>query len=193
LTRPDNTGGKLHPEFTAAATRKEPGMTGAEVVTASAGDEDVVLDILRSAGAAGPGNRASTWGHEFPDVIRDLPAGLVHLARLDGRPVATFVLRWADERVWGPDEGEAGYLHRLATHPDVAGRGIGGQLIAVAADLTRERGRRWLRLDCDRDNQRLRAYYEALGFAHAGDVDCLPRSTRPGYRAASRYERAING
>jgi len=55
------------------------------------------------------------------------------------------------------------------------------------------RGRRWLRLDGDRDNERLRAYYEAPGFAHAGDVDCLPRSTRPGCRAASRYERAING
>jgi len=168
-------------------------MTGVEVVTASARDEDAVVGILRSASMAGSGARASTWGGEFPDVVRDLPAGLVHLARLDGRPVATFVLRWSDERVWGPDDGEAGYLHRLATHPDVAGRGIGAQLIAVAAGLTRERGRGWLRLDCDRDNQRLRAYYEAQGFAHAGDVDCLPRTTRPGYRAASRYERAING
>jgi hypothetical protein len=73
----------------------------------------------------------------------------------------------------------------------VAGRGIGAQLIAAAGDLTRACGRRWLRLDCDRDNERLRAYYEGLGFAHAGDVDCLPRTTRPGYRAASRYQRAI--
>jgi hypothetical protein len=47
-------------------------MTGVEVVTASDGDKDVVLDILRSASTAGPGNRASTWGREFPDVIRDL-------------------------------------------------------------------------------------------------------------------------
>jgi GNAT superfamily N-acetyltransferase len=167
-------------------------MTRVEVVTASAGDQDAVLGILRSAGTAGPGTRASTWGREFPDVIRDLPAGLVHLARLDGRPVATFVLRWSDELVWGPDDGQADYLHRLATHPDVAGRRIGAQLITAAADLTRERGRRWLRLDCDRDNQRLRAYYEALGFTHAGDVTGLPRSTRPGYRSASRYQRAVS-
>jgi GNAT superfamily N-acetyltransferase len=166
-------------------------MTGVEVVTASSGDQDAVVAILRAASAAGAGARASTWGREFPDVIRDLPDGLVYLARLDGRPVATFVLRWSDERVWGPDDGEAGYLHRLATHPDVAGRGLGAQLIAAAAGLTRERGRRWLRLDCDRDNGRLRAYYEGLGFAHAGDVDCLPRTTRPGYRAASRYQRAV--
>jgi len=166
-------------------------MTGVEFVTASCGDQDAVVGILRAATAAGAGARASTWGREFPDVVRDLPDGLVHLAWLDGRPVATFVLRWSDERVWGPDDGQAGYLHRLATHPEVAGRGIGAQLIAAAGALTRECGRRWLRLDCDRDNERLRAYYEGLGFAHAGDVDCLPRTTRPGYRAASRYQRAI--
>jgi ribosomal protein S18 acetylase RimI-like enzyme len=166
-------------------------MTGTDVITASADDQDTVLDILRSASTDRSGGRASVWGSEFPDVVRDLPAGLVHLARLAGRPVATFVLRWSDERVWGPDDGQAGYLHRLATRPETAGRGIGAQLITAAAGLTRERGRSWLRLDCDRDNQRLRAYYEALGFAHAGDVTSLPRSTRPGYRSASRYQRAI--
>jgi ribosomal protein S18 acetylase RimI-like enzyme len=163
-------------------------VTGIDVVTAGADDREAVLGILRSAVS---GRGTGTWGSEFPDVVRDLPAGLVHLARLEGRPVATFVLRWSDELVWGPDDGQAGYLHRLATHPDVAGRGIGAQLIMVAADLTRERGRSWLRLDCDRDNQSLRAYYEALGFTYAGDVTSLPRSTRPGYRSASRYQRAI--
>jgi hypothetical protein len=92
-------------------------MTAVEVVTASSGDQDAVVGILRAASAAGA--RASTWGREFPHVIRDLPDGLVH------------------------------------------------------------------------DNERLRAYHEGLGFAHAGDVDCLPRTTRPGYRAASRYQRAV--
>jgi ribosomal protein S18 acetylase RimI-like enzyme len=178
-------------EFTAAGPWKESGMVEIDVISASADDQDAVLGILRSAGARS-GHRAGMWGSEFPDVIRDLPAGLVYLARLEGRPVATFVLRWSDELVWGPDDGQAGYLHRLATHPDVAGRRIGAQLITAAADLTRERGRRWLRLDCDRDNQRLRAYYEALGFTHAGDVTGLPRSTRPGYRSASRYQRAVS-
>jgi hypothetical protein len=90
-------------------------MTGIDVITASADDQDTVLDILRSASTDRSGGRASVWGSEFPDVVRDLPAGLVPLARLAGRPVATFVLRWSDERVWGPDDGQAGYLHRLGT------------------------------------------------------------------------------
>ncbi len=52
-------------------------MTGVEVVTASSGDQDAVVGILRAATAAGAGARASTWGREFPDVVRDLPDGLV--------------------------------------------------------------------------------------------------------------------
>jgi ribosomal protein S18 acetylase RimI-like enzyme len=56
----------------------------------------------------------------------------------------------------------------------VRGQGLGARLISAAASLTRERGRSWLRLDCDRDNPGLRAYYEGLGFDHAGDVENIP-------------------
>jgi hypothetical protein len=51
----------------------------------------------------------------------------------------------------------------------------------------------WLRLDCDQANRRLRGYYESLGFGHAGDVPQMPRSSRPGYRSAARYQRAVPG
>ena len=115
----------------------------------------------------------------------------MHLATIADRPAGAFVLRWSDQNVWGPDDGEAGYLHRLATHPDFAGQGLGVKLIAVAEDLIRDRGRHWLRLDCDQANRGLRKYYEALGFSHAGDVTSLPRTTLPGYRTASRYQRRL--
>jgi ribosomal protein S18 acetylase RimI-like enzyme len=83
------------------------------------------------------------------------------------------------------------YLHRLATRPEVAGQGIGARLIAAADDMIRQRVRHWLRLDCERDNQRLRAYYESLGFSHQGDVTDVPRRSRPGFRATARYQRAV--
>jgi GNAT superfamily N-acetyltransferase len=168
---------------------------GLTVEVAGPADLGLILHILRSASAgasAGTGRyapEAVSWGHNFPDVGRDLPAGLVHLARLHGRPVGTFVLCWSDEPVWGADDDEAGYLHRLASHPDAAGQGIGHALIGVASSLVRKRGRKVLRLDCDPANDRLRAYYEAQGFSHAGDVDRVPRTSRPGFRSASRYQR----
>ena len=166
-------------------------MTDLAVTIAEPSEADLVLGILRSASAARAAVATFTWGSEFPDVRRDLPHGLVHLARAGGRPAGAFVLRWSDENVWGPDDGAAGYLHRLATHPDFAGQGLGARGIAAAGVLTRARGRAWLRLDCDQANQRLRAYYESLGFSHAGDVPQVPRSSQPGYRSAAHYQRAV--
>ncbi|GAA3316118.1 hypothetical protein GCM10020219_034180 [Nonomuraea dietziae] len=54
---------------------------------------------------------------------------------------------------------------------------------------------KYLRLDCVKSNDRLRAYYEARGFAHRGDV---PVGGAPGQRLedgpvtwVSRYELAL--
>jgi GNAT superfamily N-acetyltransferase len=165
---------------------------GFTVGRAGADELDVVLDILRSAsdGRVPPG--AARWGREFPDIVRDLPAGAVYLGRLRGRPVGTFVLRWMDESVWELGDGAAGYVHRLATRPEVGGQGLGAALLDVAAGLVRERGRDWLRLDCDRGNAPLRAYYEAQGFVYAGDGK-VRRVSRAGYRAASLYQRRVSG
>jgi len=160
------------------------------VRTASPDQSDLVLGILRSAGTT-RGVPGLGWGHEFPDVLRDLPAGLVHLGWADGLAVGTFVLRWSDEQAWGPDDGDSGYLHRLATHPDAAGQGFGRRLLDVAGELTARQGRHWLRLDCDLGNQRLRAYYQSQGFQHVRDVAELPRQTRQGTRAASLYRRPV--
>jgi GNAT superfamily N-acetyltransferase len=175
------------PLVTRAAAKDVP----LEVRPAGADEIDVVLGLLRSASAARgePGSR--TWGTRFPDVVRDLPNGLVWLAFLDGHAVGTFVLRFSDERVWGPDDGRAGYLHRLATRPDRAGQGLGARLLDEAGELISARGRQWLRLDCDRGNHRLRGYYEELGFEHVGDLDQVARQTRPGQRSVSLYERRI--
>jgi protein-tyrosine phosphatase len=158
------------------------------ITVATPADREIVLDILRSASAARALCGVTIWGEDFPDVVGGLASGEIYLARMGGQPVGTFALRWSDDAVWGPGDGDSGYLHRLAIRPEAAGQSLGTQLISAAADLTRERGRRWLRLDCDRDNSRLRAYYESHGFSHAGDITGVPRQTRPGYRSVSRYQ-----
>jgi ribosomal protein S18 acetylase RimI-like enzyme len=158
------------------------------VRTASPDELGLVLGLLRAASSARKGN-GSPWGTEFPDIPGDVAEGLAHLGWEGRRVLGTFVLRWSDAQVWGPDDGQCGYLHRLAVHPHTAGQGIGRRLVDAAGELAAERGRGWLRLDCDRDNPRLRAYYEAQGFQHVRDVDSVPRQTRQGTRAASLYQR----
>ena len=70
--------------------------------------------------------------------------------------------------------------------------GLGAVILAWAADAARQRGCEALRLDCVAFNPRLRAYYEAAGFVHRGDVTV---AGAPGQRLdtgptvlVSRYE-----
>jgi ribosomal protein S18 acetylase RimI-like enzyme len=165
-------------------------VTGLWTREAGWGDVQTVLRILRAADDARATAHRRTWGDLFPDLTDRLRRGHVRLAFLGGEPVGTYTLTWSHRELWGIDGGEAGYLHRFAVAPEVAGRGVGGMLLDQAAEQVSARGRRWLRLDCDSDNGGLRAYYERHGFQHRGDVESVPRSTRSGLRDASRYQRA---
>ena len=51
-----------------------------------------------------------------------------------------------------------------------AASGLGAVILGWAARIARQQGREALRLDCVASNGRLRAYYEAAGFVHRGDV-----------------------
>lgn len=162
------------------------------VEEAAAAEADAVLTVLREAAAGRSAAPKTTWGERFPDVIAAMDTGGVQVARLQDDIVGCFLLRWSDERVWGANDADAGYLHRLAVRPAFAGRRIGEQMVNAAAGQIAAAGRHWLRLDCDPDNPGLRRYYERLNFDHVCDVSNLPRTTRPGFRAASLYERSVD-
>ena len=66
----------------------------------------------------------------------------------------------------GPDE--AAVIHLLAVHPDFRGRGMARLLMAAAADIARERGKRALRLDTLVANEGAQRTYERLGFRCLG-------------------------
>ncbi len=73
--------------------------------------------------------------------------GGLWLAEVDGRPVGALVVGTATEYVPPATEPEL-YVNLLVTDRAYAGRGIGGRLLAHAADLARQRGVGLLRVDC---------------------------------------------
>jgi ribosomal protein S18 acetylase RimI-like enzyme len=95
-------------------------------------------------------------------------AGKLHVIRAGGRVVAAVVVQDADEPIWGPDDGKAGYVHTLVVDRAHAGTGLGRRLLAGAEDLIVAAGRRLARLDCVSRNPALRAYYRAAGYAEVG-------------------------
>lgn len=76
-------------------------------------------------------------------------------------------------------------LYSIAVRPELAGRGLGRQILTACESIVRERGRSALRLEVRSDNEAAIRFYEAAGYARFG--------TYPDYyedgTAASRYEK----
>src|SRR5205814_8638655 len=93
-------------------------------------------------------------------IAAAMERGEVSLAELDRDVVATVTLLRDDPMYWGERPADAAYVHKLAVRRACAGRRIGNAIVEWAADTAAAKGRRFLRLDCLRDNPGIRTYYE---------------------------------
>jgi GNAT superfamily N-acetyltransferase len=150
-------------------------------------DAPAVAAILHEAATWLADRGTPMWRANELEVTRiagDVGAGLYWLAEA-GEPAGTMRLQLSDPEFW-PDvpEGSSVFLHRLAVRRQFAGGQVSSALLSFAAAWTRERGRRFLRLDCEARRPRLRAIYERAGFTHHSDRQCGPYFV-------SRYELAV--
>ena len=82
---------------------------------------------------------------------------------------AFFSIAFSDELVWDErDADPAIYLHRIMTSPEFRGRGYVIAITDWADDYGREAGKVFIRLDTNRDNAGLNAYYQRCGYTHLG-------------------------
>ena len=153
-----------------------------------------VLSVLNEAASWLHAHGIDQWPARFEAawVGQAIAQGETWLVLVSGDIAATLTLDWSDT-IWSDIPGTAGYLHRMAVRRWAAG--LGGVLLRWAADATLAHGRSALRLDCVASNGRLRAYYEAAGFVHCGNV--MVGGT-PGQRLdegpvtlVSRYQRPL--
>lgn len=85
------------------------------------------------------------------DGDRCEPIGLLELTRRN----------FVDGCIGGP----VGYIEGLYLVPEARGRGLGGRLIAFAADWFRSRGCRQMVTDAELSNALAQAFYRRMGFA----------------------------
>jgi len=111
-------------------------------------------------------------------VSGGIARGEIFVVRDQDALVATLQLEASDPATWGPDAGDALYLHRLCVARAHAGGGLGLRLLDWAAATARARGLRLLRLDCVAANDTLRRYYARAGFAERGEVEVGVRLAR---------------
>lgn len=100
-----------------------------------------------------------------------IAAGHLHVA-LDPADsvVGTVLVQPSDEAIWGPDAGDAGYVHALVTARGDAYRGLGTHLLGWAEQRILAGGGRVARLDHVESNLRLGQVYEQLGYVVVGST-----------------------
>jgi ribosomal protein S18 acetylase RimI-like enzyme len=130
-----------------------------------------LADLLTDAVKYKLDHKDSSWGSEAfseREVRGLIKTGETYSVFSGDDLVATFGLHWEDERIWGQQPPNAGYIHRLAVRQDLHGQGLGKTIIDwVLAEVARH-NRQYLRMDCDSANKKLCEYYEGLGFKEAG-------------------------
>jgi ribosomal protein S18 acetylase RimI-like enzyme len=144
-----------------------------QIVVAAPEDLPTVMDIIGEAAAwlraqgveQSPVPPNHHWWRRAAAAIEQ---DEVYLAYQNDVAVGTLRLTWADP--YWPDDGLAGYVHRLAIRDHGHGRGLGRSLLSWAAGQIQQRNRALLRLDTPAANGRLRRYYEAQGFSYRGEV-----------------------
>ena len=102
-------------------------------------------------------------------LLAEIRDGL-HWKIMEGDQIAAFFsIALTDALVWDErDADPAIYLHRIVTNPAFRGRGYVPLITDWAETYGRETGLTFVRLDTDRDNTRLNAYYQECGYRFCG-------------------------
>jgi GNAT superfamily N-acetyltransferase len=125
------------------------------------------------------------WPIPFPhpEVGRLLESSDTYIAYLGSIAVGTIAIEWQDEKIWGNQDAEAVYVHRLGAR--LHGAHIGAALLNHAAKVATDAGIDRIRLDCNFADKKLCSHYESLGFTLVDTKWIIPS-----YEAA-RYERKL--
>src|SRR4029434_7281244 len=153
-----------------ATSRHAPSGIGRLLIRgATSADADAVVETL---------TEAAKWVEELDGTIMwvegeleqervrtEAGSGMFVVAEVDGRVAGAMRFQLEDRLFWPDLDGaDSAFVHRLAVRRALAGQGISTTLLEWAVDQARTLGKRYLRLDCDADRSRLRAFYERFGF-----------------------------
>nr|WP_239587445.1 GNAT family N-acetyltransferase [Bacillus pakistanensis] len=93
--------------------------------------------------------------------------GNTYIFYIDDRAVASVTLEnkpneW-DIGIWGheSEQDDVMYLHRLVTHRDYKGSGIGEKILQWSENYAKENGSSLLRFDCLHSNKGLNTFYQS--------------------------------
>ena len=129
------------------------------------------------------------WNQFYPSLQRlrqDIEAEELYVLEEKNELFGIMVLtpKMDDEYIpieWLTTTGRNLYIHRLATRPELWGKGYGQQLMDFAEDYAGAHGYNSVRLDTFSQNVRNQKFYESRGYKRLGNIYFPKQSEHPFY------------
>ena len=150
-------------------------------------DLDPIKKLTESCAVALQEKDIFQWNEHYPSrekLREDIEKGDLYLYENGNEILGIIVLsaEMDEEYIpvkWLTPNGKNLYVHRLATHPAVWGKGYGRILMDFAEKQARQKGYVSVRLDTFSQNQRNHKFYESRGYVRLGNVFFPKQSEHP--------------
>ncbi|QCX02034.1 GNAT family N-acetyltransferase [Aggregatimonas sangjinii] len=127
------------------------------------------------------------WNAHYPNAAafeKDIARDELYVLIVDGKlggtiVISTFMDTEYEPIQWTPTNRKSVYVHRLAIHPSLQGKGHARLLMDFAEDHARKNGYGSIRLDTFSQNKRNQKFYETRGYQRLGDIYFPKQSEHP--------------
>ena len=152
-------------------------MENLKIKIADKSEIDIVLSLLKGAALWLKDKGVDYWQNWispadlYVDWIREgLYSSQFYFVLNNSTVIGMFRLQWVDEKFWNVQDDNAGYIHSFAIDTTYHGQGLGRQILSMIEDICKNNSKKYLRLDCGAQVDRLCKYYEDYGFNFVGEV-----------------------
>ena len=150
-------------------------------------DIDAILNTTKACAAYMVGHGIYQWNEHYPNRLvfeNDVARNELFVLEVDNEIKGCIVIStFMDEEYhpvkWLTKNENNVYIHRLAIHPKLQGKGYAQRLMSFAENYAIENNYSSVRLDTFSQNKRNQKFYELRGYKRLGDIYFSKQSEFP--------------
>jgi len=150
-------------------------------------DLDTIIEITKACAANMIEKNILQWNEFYPNktaFINDVNREEFYVLEVDNTvlgciTISTFMDQEYIPISWLTQNKNNIYIHRLAVHPNLQGKGYAQQLMKFAEHYAQENNFLSIRLDTFSQNKRNQKFYELRGYKKLGDIFFPKQSKHP--------------
>lgn len=134
-----------------------------------------ILEIIKERCKWFEENKIDQWGSWYYEELYDekyfkkmMKKYPLYIAKQENEIIGAFLLKYENKKYW-KDKEKAVYLDHFVTK--IGNPGVGEKILNFIQEIGKEKGLKYLRLECMRSNLKINEYYQNHGFQNKGEGD----------------------